>query len=80
MAFSRDGRRLATGSWRGSVKLWDAEAGGEPLRTFPESRKLADRRALAFSPDGGWLATASFDRRVDVWDATTGELVHTLAA
>ena len=39
MAFSRDGRRLASGSWGGSVQLWDAEAGGEPLCTFPESRE-----------------------------------------
>ena len=73
MAFSRDGRRLASGSGPGSVKLWDPEAGGEPLCTFPESRGVA---ALAFSPDGGRLATASFGRRVDVWDTTTGEHLH----
>src|SRR5262249_3573981 len=28
VAFSRDGRRLASGNWAGSVKLWDAEAFG----------------------------------------------------
>ena len=76
MAFSRDGQRLASGSWPGSVKLWDPEAGGEPLRTFPETRHAV--AALAFSPDGGRLATASFGRRVDVWDTTTGELLRTL--
>ena len=78
VAFSRDGRRLASGSWAGNVKLWDPEAGGEPLRTFPEHRHPV--AALAFSPDGGRLATASFGRRVDVWDTTTGELLHTLRA
>jgi WD40 repeat protein/serine/threonine protein kinase len=77
VAFSRDGRRLASGNWAGSVKLWDAEAfGGEPLRTFPETRYPVG--ALAFDKDGGRLATASFNRRVDVWDTTTGRHVYRL--
>jgi eukaryotic-like serine/threonine-protein kinase len=75
VAYCRDGKRLASGSGPGSVKLWDPEAGGEPLRTFPESRGVA---ALAFSSDGGRLATASFSRCVEVWDTTTGGLLHTL--
>jgi eukaryotic-like serine/threonine-protein kinase len=71
VAFSRDGRRLATGNWAGSIRLWDVEAGGEePLCTFPETRYPVS--ALAFNQDGKRLATASFNRRVDVWDTTTG--------
>jgi WD40 repeat protein len=69
LAFSRDGRRLASASWRGSVKLWNAEAGGEPLCTFPETRNAVV--ALSFNKDGDRLATANFGRRVDVWDTTT---------
>ncbi|HKB42065.1 MAG TPA: protein kinase, partial [Gemmataceae bacterium] len=75
VAFSGDGRRLASGSAPGRLHLWDLEAGGEPLRTFHESRAVA---ALAFSPDGGRLATATFGRRAEVWDTTTGELLHKL--
>ena len=61
------------------MKLWDAEAGGEPLCTLCESLDTRHPAgALAFSPDGGRLATASFGRRVDVWDTTTGEQLHTL--
>jgi WD40 repeat protein len=79
VAFSCDGRRLATGDWTGGVKLWDAQAGGEPLCTFPKSRKTPHPiTALAFSPDGRRLATSSFGRRVDVWDTTTGELRYPL--
>ena len=79
VAFSRDGRRLASGTWGGGVNLWDAQAGGEPLCTFPESRKAPQViSALAFSPDGRRLATASYGRRVDLWDTTTGGLVYTL--
>ena len=77
VAFSRDGRRLASGSWAGSAKLWDAEAWGEPLRIFPETTHPIG--ALSFDKDGGRLATASFNRCVDVLDTTTGRLVHRLS-
>ena len=75
VAFSRDGRRLASGNWQGSVKLWDAEAGGGPLGTFSETPHPIS--ALAFGCDGR-LAIASFDRRVDVWDTVSGALLRTL--
>jgi WD40 repeat protein len=76
VAFSPDGGRLATGSWRDGPRLWDPASGGPALRTFPGH--LHPISALAFSPDGGRLASSSMDRRVKVWDTTTGELLHTL--
>jgi eukaryotic-like serine/threonine-protein kinase len=77
VAFSRDGRRLASGNWAGSVKLWDAEAfGDEPLCTFPKTSHPIG--ALAFDKDGGRLASASFNRRVDLWDTGTGRHVRSL--
>ena len=76
LAFSRDGRRLASGSWRGRVSLWNPQVESEPLRILPTTRHAVP--ALAFSPDGGRLATASFGRRVDVWDTTSGQLLRSL--
>jgi WD40 repeat protein/serine/threonine protein kinase len=77
VAFSRDGGRLVTGSWREGPRLWDPITGAGPLRSFPgHSHPIS---ALAFSPDGGRLASASLDRSVKVWDTTTGELLYTLA-
>jgi WD40 repeat protein len=79
LAFSPDGRYLATGNWQGTMKLWDAVAGGGPLHTFtPTSGKRHPVAALAFSPYGTRLAVASFDRRVDVWDTTNWRLIHAL--
>jgi WD40 repeat protein/serine/threonine protein kinase len=72
VAFSRDGRHLATGSGREGPRIWDATTGAGPLHTFPGYRNPIS--ALAFSPDGGRLAVASFDKTVKVWDTTTGDL------
>jgi WD40 repeat protein/serine/threonine protein kinase len=74
LAFSRDGRRLASGTWRGIVKIWDAQNGGKELMTFPEEHFPVT--ALAFSPDGERLAQAGFARRVNVWSTTTGKLIQ----
>src|SRR5262249_39761464 len=76
LAFSRDGRRLASGTWRGRVNLWNPQAGGKALSTFPEARGSVS--ALAFSPDSERLATATFGRRVDVWETATGNRLRSL--
>src|SRR5688500_10905885 len=79
VAFSDDGRCLATGgAWQGQ-NIWDAQT-GRLLRTLPAHQHPVT--ALAFSPNGGHrLATASLGRSVKLWDTTTGgplgECIHT---
>jgi WD40 repeat protein/serine/threonine protein kinase len=76
VAFSPDGRCLATGSsWRQGQSLWDADT-GSLIRTWPAHRHPVT--ALAFDPDGSRLATASLDRSVKLWDRGTGEVLQTL--
>ncbi|MFH9575682.1 WD40 repeat domain-containing serine/threonine protein kinase, partial [Streptomyces sp. NPDC017454] len=73
MAFSRDGRLLATGSMDTTVRLWDTFTGqpvGEPL-----TGHTATVEDVAFSPDGRLLATGSMDTTVRLWDTSTGQLV-----
>jgi WD40 repeat protein len=65
VAFSPDGRLLASGSADKSVVVWDIAAGKE-LFTF--RGHLAWVGALAFSPDSTRLASGSADGTVRVWD------------
>ena len=73
VAFSPDGKRLASTCKDGTVKVWDAENSEDP-RTLHGNRNAS----LAFSPDGKGLATAAADRTVKVWDAETGQELLTL--
>lgn len=75
LAFSPDGRLLATCGYDRLIKLWDVAAG-------KERRVLKDHSdtvyGVAFSPDGKLLASAAADRAVKVWDVATGKRLYTL--
>jgi hypothetical protein len=90
VAFSRDGRRFATGGWGDAVLIWDVQSGKQAAGSKPALTIRTGGRqvpsggqyvyAVAFSPDGKQLATGTNDRPeyVKIWDAQTGALVRTL--
>ncbi|WP_206797863.1 PD40 domain-containing protein [Amycolatopsis sp. MtRt-6] len=69
VAFSTDGRRIATASVDRTVLIRDA-ATGAVLKTL--TGHAGPVNGLQFSPDGRLLATASHDLTVKLWDPTTG--------
>jgi WD40 repeat protein/serine/threonine protein kinase len=75
VAFSSDGRRLASGSRDNTVKLWDAARGME-LQTL--KGHMTAVTSVAFSPDGHRLASCSDDGTVKLWDVASGMELQTL--
>jgi WD40 repeat protein len=69
VSWSPDGKRLASASFDGTVKVWDAASGYEALTLRGETFIV---RSVAWSPDGQRLASGNSDNTVKIWDARKG--------
>jgi WD40 repeat protein len=73
LAFSSDGRLLASADYWGVVRVWDAQTGKMRLE-LPKGSGTN----VVFSPDGKLLATGGDNTSVRLWDAATGEEIRSL--
>lgn len=72
MAFSSDGKTLASGGQDTTIKLWDVTT-SKVLATL--LGHTDDVTEVVFSPDGKTLASSSWDNTIRLWLAATKEQV-----
>jgi dipeptidyl aminopeptidase/acylaminoacyl peptidase len=70
VAWSPDGKRLASASHDGTIRVWELGAGKEVHRLVGHD-SIVD--AVAWSPDGKRLASGGADTTVRLWDVATGK-------
>jgi WD40 repeat protein len=77
VAYSPDNKKIASGSDKGVIQIWDASI-GEVLNTLEKSRTHV--KCLVWYPDCIRLVAGCSNNEIHIWDTITGSLIHSFEA
>jgi WD40 repeat protein len=75
VAFTPDGKKLATAARDRTVRLWDVATGKEVSTLTGHKFPI---KALAISPDGKYLASGDVQAVIRIWDLAGGKELHAI--
>jgi WD40 repeat protein len=75
VAFSPDGKRIASSGFGHVLRVWDVKTGREVLMLDGHEGPVT---SVAFSPDGSRIASGGWDKNIGIWDAVNGHQLFTL--
>jgi WD40 repeat protein len=76
VAWSPDGRRLASSDYGGTVIIWDPATAARVAKLVGHTGQVY---AVAWSPEGKHLASAGRDGTVRIWEVPTGSAIQVLS-
>jgi WD40 repeat protein len=76
VAFSPDGKHLATVGLTGIAKIWDVTSGKQVCSFKGPSWGSRQFLSVAFHPTGKYVASGGSDRKVNLWNPATGHEIH----
>ncbi len=75
VAFSPQGKTLASGNYDGTIRLWNAATGQQIGKTLNDSR-AGEVLSVAFSPDGKTLASGNQNGTIQLWNVASGQQIR----
>ncbi|TDL16457.1 WD40 repeat-like protein [Rickenella mellea] len=76
VAYSPNGERIVSGSYDGTIRVWDVRTMNLSLKPIEAHREPVN--SVAFSPDGKRLVSGSYDQTVQIWEVQSWTLALTL--
>lgn len=75
-AFSRDGKRLLVGGYRGPIVVWEVDATGGMRHLLEFKRHQREVNCIAISRDGTRVLSGDSGNKLIYWEAETGQLLY----
>jgi len=76
--YNRDGKVLVSGGCDGTIRVWDAINGGDPIMSLNATESTDCVYSAEYSPHGTRIVSGADDKSIKMWNALDGSLIYTI--